>query len=206
MIRRALTAEDTGIRHRAAALLREHYDQSVDVEPTRPRPIEYYERIVDWAGRERAAVVTVYRPGFDPGAFSLTLDTERSPMTAFRFAELAEQGYYNQRRIDTFVPGLRVHTGRGGENNYAADSWRAEAVVSTFPAGTLAAVADGPETLLGEWMITMDSRPNYLGRYWPFGRVTRSLGGVVGNILPIDRVISVRVYEGNGLEAQMPSR
>ena len=76
----------------------------------------------------------------------------------------------------------------------------AETGVSTFPPGTLAAVAPGPDAWIGEWLVTLESRPNYLGRYWAFGRVAQFLPGVVGNVLPIDRVVSVHVYEGTGME------
>ena len=206
MLRRGLETVDPGVRRHAASLLQTHYDETVELEPMQPRPIEYYEEIVDWAERRHAAVVTVFRPGYDPGAFTLSLDSKRAPMTAWRFAQLAQQGFYNQRRIEEFIPGLRLHGGRGGQDNYTKTSWRAEPVVSTFPPGTLAATAPNPDALLGEWMIVMDSRPNYLGRYWPFGRVAQFLPGVVGNILPIDRVISVQVYEGTGKEPLTPNR
>ena len=67
----------------------------------------------------------------------------------------------------------------------------------------MAAVGEN-DALMGEWMVTLGARPNYLGRYWPFGRVAQNLAGVVANVLPIDRVVSVRVYEGNGLEPLPP--
>jgi HEAT repeat protein/cyclophilin family peptidyl-prolyl cis-trans isomerase len=203
-LRRGLAAPDPGIRRHAAGLLKTHYDESMELPEIPPRPLSYYEEIVDWAEKRHAAVVTMYRPGYDPGAFTLALDTARTPMTAWAFAQLADQGFYNQRRIEEFVPGLRLHSGRGGEDLYAAASSRVEPVASTFPPGTLAAVASGPDVWLGEWMIALESRPNYLGRYWPFGRVAQFLPGVVGNILPIDRVVSVRVYEGTGMEGLNP--
>lgn len=204
-LRRGLQAPDPGIRRHAANLLTAHDDEDVEIPEIPARPLSYYENIVEWSETRHAAVVTMFRPGFDPGAFTVALDSARSPMTAWAFAQLANRGFYNLRRIEEFVPGLRLHAGRGGEDHYTATSSRTETVVSTFPPGTLAAVAAGPDEWLGEWMITLESRPNYLGRYWPFGRVAQFFPGVVGNILPIDRVVSVQVYEGTGMEALDPA-
>ena len=204
LIRRGLQADEFAVRRHAASLLRSRFEEEVEIEPPPTRPLAHYERIVDWALRKHAAVIQVYRPGFEPGWFTIALDSRRAPMTAWRFAQLAQQGYYDQRRIGSFVPGLRVHSGSGGDNRYAGTSGRAEPILSTFPPGTVAAVAADPDALLGEWMVTMARRPNYLGRFLPFGRVVQNLPGVVGNILPIDQVVSVKLYEGTGSEPIPP--
>ena len=124
----------------------------------------------------------------------------RAPLTTWRFAEAASRGYYDQRRVGDFVPGLRLHSGSGGDKRYAGSGWSPEPVISTFPPGTLAAVPSASGDLLGEWMVTMALRPTYLGRFHPFGRVVQNLSGVAGNVLPIDQVVSVKVYEGTGSE------
>ena len=98
---------------------------------------------------------------------------------------------------------MRIHSGQGGDNRYAETTWRAEPVFSLFGPGTVAAVGRR-DALLGEWLVTLGARPNYLGRYTPFGRVVQNLPGVVANVLPIDRVVAVRVYEGNGRETLPP--
>ena len=96
-----------------------------------------------------------------------------------------------------------AQTGPGGGDRYAETTWRAEPVFSLFGPGTVAAV--GPRAgLLGEWLVTLSARPNYLGRYAPFGHVVQNLQGVAAYVLPIDRVVSVRVYEGNGREPLPP--
>ena len=124
-------------------------------------------------------------------------------MTSWRFAQLANRGYYDNRRVDPFLPGLRLHSGRGGGDRYAETTWRAEPAFSLFGPGVVAAAGE-PDAMLGEWLVTLSARPNYLGRYTPFGRVVQNLAGVAANILPIDRVVAVRAYEGNGHETLAP--
>jgi cyclophilin family peptidyl-prolyl cis-trans isomerase len=148
-------------------------------------------------------VITVERQGFIPGRFTIALDSQNAPMTSWHFAQLATRGYYDNRRVNPFLPGLRIHSGQGGDNRYTETTWRAEPVFSLFGPGTVAA-AGRPDALLGEWLVTLGARPNYLGRYTPFGRVVQNLPGVVANVLPIDRVVAVRVYEGNGRETLPP--
>jgi HEAT repeat protein/cyclophilin family peptidyl-prolyl cis-trans isomerase len=203
LIRKALKAADLGVRLRAASLLRSRFDEEVTLELPKQRPLSYYEDIVEWAGRQHAAVVTVERQGFIPGRFTISLDSQNAPMTSWRFAQLANQGYYDNRRVNPFLPGLRLHSGRGGDNRYAQTTWRAEPVFSLFGPGTLAATGHR-DALMGEWLVTLGARPNYLGRYTPFGRVVQNLPGVVANVLPIDRVVGVRVYEGHGGETLPP--
>jgi cyclophilin family peptidyl-prolyl cis-trans isomerase len=151
-------------------------------------------------------VITLERQGFLPGRFTVSLDSHNAPMTAYRFAQLAGLGYYDNRRVDPFVPGLRLHSGRGGGNRYVDGSWRAEHLFSLFGPGTLAAVNAADDAMLGEWLVTLAARPKYFERYVPFGRVVQNLEGVAASALPIDRVISVRVYEGNGREPLPPLR
>lgn len=203
LIRKALKADDLGVRRHAVSVLQSRFSETVRLEPLKGRPLSYYENIVEWADRQHAAVITVERRGFIPGRFTVALDSQNAAMTSWRFAQLADRGYYDNRRIDPFVPGLRLHSGRGGGDRYAETTWRAEPVFSLFGPGTLAAV--GPrEALLGEWVVTLSARPNYLGRYAPFGQVVQNLQGVAANVLPIDRVVSVRTYEGNGREPLPP--
>ncbi len=124
-------------------------------------------------------------------------------MTAWHFAQLAIRGHYDNRRINPYRPGLRLHSGLGGDNRYAYATWPAEPVFSLFSPGTLAAPGDSA-TLFGEWMVTLNARPHYFGRHLAFGQVVQNLEGVVTNVLPIDRVVSVRMYEGSGLEDLPP--
>lgn len=203
LIRRALKADDLGVRQRAVSVLRSRFDETVSLELPKEKPLSYYENIIEWADRQHAAVITVERQGFIPGRFTIALDSQTAPMTSWRFAQLANRGYYDNRRIDPFLPGLRLHSGRGGGDRYAETTWRAEPVFSLFGPGVVAAVS-ARGALLGEWLITLSARPHYLGRYTPFGKVVQNLTGVVANVLPIDRVVSVRIYEGNGREALPP--
>jgi HEAT repeat protein len=205
LVRKALNADDLGVRQRAVALLESHFDEHATLDAPRARPMSYYEEIAIWAAQPRAAVVTVARQGFVPGRFTIVLDTENSPLASWHFSRLANEGFYDTRRIDPFLPALRLHSGRGSDDRYASSSWSAEPAFSLFGPGTVASAGD-QGLLMGEWLITLGARPNYLGRFSPFGRVVQNLAGVVGNILPIDRIVQVRAYEGNGHETLPPLR
>jgi len=205
LVRQALRADDFGVRNRAASVLRASFGETATIDPPKDKPLAYYEEIATWADDRHAALITVERQGFVPGRFTIALDTEHAPMTAYRFARLANLGHYDNRRVDPFVPGLRLHSGRGAGDRFADESWRLESVFSLFGPGTVAAVGEDDSTL-GEWLVTLGARPNYLGRYAPFGRVVQNLKGVASSVLPIDRVVSVRVYEGNGRETLPPLR
>ena len=203
LVRKALKAADPGVRQRARALLRSHFEEDGVPEPVKARSMSYYEEIAAWAEQPRAAVVTVARQGFVPGRFTIALDTENAPLTSWHFSRLANERFYDNRRVAPYLPALRLHSGRGSDDRYPSTSWPEEPAFSLFGPGTVAGAGD-QGVLMGEWVVTLGARPNYLGRYMPFGRVVQNLAGVVGNILPVDRVVQVRAYEGNGRETLPP--
>ncbi len=44
------------------------------------------------------------------------------------------------------------------------------------------------------------------GRFTVLGKVVQNLPGVVMRLLPTDRIVSIRIYEGNGSEPLAPAR
>ena len=154
----------------------------------------------------RAAKVTVERPGFIPGQFTLRLDTANSPLAARNFARLAEAGFFDGLEIHRMVPGFVVQDGdpqgdgKGGPGYMIRD----EITPSLFLAGTLGMASSGKDTAGSQWFITLTPQFHLNGRYTPFGHVVQNLPGVVSLLLPGDRVVRIEVYEGDGTEELPP--
>ena len=58
----------------------------------------------------------------------------------------------------------------------------------------------GEDSSSVEWFITLAHQPRLAGAGTAFGRVVQNFHGVTSLILPGDRVVSIRIYEGDGSE------
>jgi cyclophilin family peptidyl-prolyl cis-trans isomerase/HEAT repeat protein len=196
------------VRLRASRYFQELYeeDRTAEVGPAADRPIEDYEEILRWAESPRAAKVTVERPGFIPGQFTLRLDTSNAPLASRNFSRLAEAGFFDGLEIRRVVPGFVVQDGdpqgdgRGGPGYMIRD----EITPSLFLAGTLGMASSGKDTAGSQWFITLAPQWHLNGRYTPFGQVVQNMPGVVSLLLPGDRVVGIEVYEGDGTEELPP--
>ena len=77
---------------------------------------------------------------------------------------------------------------------------RDEPGATPFPAGTVAMVRPERDSAGGRWFVALSAVPQFEGRYTAFGNVVQNLPGVAALVLPGDRVVSVRIYEGDGSE------
>ncbi len=169
-------------------------------------PLERYVELLRWAATPRAAVVTVERPGFTPGRFTIRLETATAPLTAWRFARLAEQGFYDGVEVHRVTPNFILQDGDPqGDGFGAPGTWaREELGATTFPAGTMAMLQHGRDLVGSQWFVTLTDQPGLIGRYTAFARVVQNLPGVVSLVVPGDRIVSVRVYAGDGSEPLPP--
>lgn len=201
---RALDDRDRVVRLRAIDLLRIGFgeDASAKAGPASERPLEEYEEVLRWASAPRAAIVTIQREGFDPGRFTVALDTSTAPLASWNFYHLAERGFFDGLLVHRVVPNFVVQDGdpRGDGNGDAGYSIRDEIGEAPFLAGTVGMASDGRDTAGSQWFVTLSAQPHLDGRYTAFGRVVQNLAGVVQRILPGDRVVSIRPYEGSGAE------
>lgn len=205
---RALADPDWRVRRRASEALRTSFGEEATsrVGPASSLPLERYEEILRWASRPRAAVVTVRREGFAPGRFTLSLDAATAPLASWNFASLADGGFYDGLAVHRVVPGFVVQDGdpRGDGNGDAGWAIRDELGGAPFFAGTLGMASDGPDTAGSQWFVTLSAQPHLDGRYTSFGTVVQNFAGVVAQIRPGDRVVSIRTYEGIGGEPLPP--
>ena len=196
------------VRLRASAHLRELFaeDRSAEVGPATDRPIGDYEEILRWASRPRAVKVTVKRPGYIPGQFTMRLDTVHAPLASRNFARLAEAGFFDDQEVRRVIPGFVVQGGDplGDGNGGPGYMIRDEIGPSLFLAGTLGMASSGKDTAGSQWFVTLAPQFHLNGSYTPFGHVVQNLPGVVSLVLPGDRIVKVEVYEGDGTEELPP--
>lgn len=207
LLERGLSTEDFGVRLTAARQLNRLFPDAPErfdaVPPT--TALDPYVRIARWAERPWAAIFTVERPGFRPGRFTVALDVINAPMTCWNFAQLADAGAFDGLELEA-IPNLLLRPGNGVSEGYGdrGPTLRSEPSPNPFAAGTLVAAAGQRDAGTGGWLITLSARPEWNGRRTPFGRVMRNFPGVVGQLLPQDRIVSIEVYTGDGTEPLPP--
>jgi cyclophilin family peptidyl-prolyl cis-trans isomerase/HEAT repeat protein len=204
MLERGLKDPNVVVRQRAAERLTAltGTDRRPDVGPATDRPLADYEAIVRWGAVPRAAVVTVDREDRLPGRFSIRLDPDAAPLAAWNFAELAGKRFFDGLNVHRVVPGFVVQDGDPRGDGFGGPGYaiRDEFGPVPFEAGTLGMASDGKDTAGSQWFVTLSMQPHLDGRYTAFGRVVQGLRSVVEAIRPGDRVVSVRVYEGDATE------
>jgi HEAT repeat protein/cyclophilin family peptidyl-prolyl cis-trans isomerase len=208
LLERGLRHPSWKVRLEASRQLERVYDvdASGEIEPAADHPLEHYLEIARWAQQPRGAVVTVQRPGFLPGRFTLRLDLDNAPLTSWSFARLAEEGYYDDLPMDRLIPDVALYTGDRLDESAAPPEvdLRDEIGTSRFLPGTVGMLSPGPDMASGAFFVTLLPRPELFGAYTAFGQVVQNLPGVVALTLPYDRVVSVRVYAGDGSEPLPP--
>jgi len=193
------------VRSDAASWLRLEFgvDAWSRVGPAVVLPIEHYREVVSWSKRPRAAIVTVRRRGYTPGRFTLSLKTDDAPLTAWRFAKLAEGGNYAGvpvSRLDV-LRGFETgdpRTEEGADRGYTPPR---EIGLLASAAGTVG-IAPGGDG--GRWFLTFSHLPQLDGRRTIFARAVQNLPGVAALVQPDDEIVSIEMYEGDGTEPLPP--
>jgi cyclophilin family peptidyl-prolyl cis-trans isomerase len=208
ILRRGLDDPERNVRLRAIDRLQSVWgeDASAKAGPASDLPVEEYAKVLEWAKTPKAAIVTVAREGFDPGRFTLRLDPQAAPLASWNFARLAEKGFYDGNVVHRVVPNFVVQDGDPRGDGYGGPGYAIRDEIShlRFGPGTLGMASDGKDTAGSQWFVTVSAHPHLDGRYTAFGQVVQNLGGVVGQMMPGDRIVSIRVYDGNGTEPLPP--
>jgi cyclophilin family peptidyl-prolyl cis-trans isomerase/HEAT repeat protein len=204
ILEQALAFPDWYVRRLAvSALARGNESRNgVDIAPAVDLPLEHYVEIARWASEPHAAIVTIERPGFAPGRFTVRLDAQAAPLGAWRFAQLAQAGLYDNRTIEDVVSGFAVHASVSPKRSpdAPAGTLRDEIRATQFFPGTLGFSSPGPDGGDGSWFVTLVARPELMTRHTAFGQVVQNFSGVVTRLVPGDRVVSVEIYAGDGSE------
>ena len=208
LLERGLECPDREVRLVAASQFERVYDEdrSDAVGPASDRSVEDYTHVLQWTERPRAAVVTVRRAGFAPGRFTIWLDTASTPLTAWNFAQLAEKGFYDGLPVSRVIPDLALYTGdpQAGDDGGPGYTIRDELRPTRFLPSTLGMRSRAPDGAGSAWFVTLTMQPRMQARFTAFGRVVQNFGGVVNRMLPHDRIVSVKIYRGDGTEPLPP--
>jgi cyclophilin family peptidyl-prolyl cis-trans isomerase len=204
MVERALRDRDIVVRNRAADRLVSAFGVSPrpDVGPATDRPLSDYEAMVRWGATPRAAIVTVDREDRLPGSFVIRLDPQAAPLAASNFGQLADKKFFDDLIVHRVVPGFVVQDGDPRGDGFGGPGYaiRDEFNPTPFEAGTVGMASDGKDTAGSQWFVIMSMQPHLDGRYTAFGRVAQDPLKILEQIRPGDRVVSIRVYEGDGSE------
>jgi cyclophilin family peptidyl-prolyl cis-trans isomerase/HEAT repeat protein len=204
MLERGLRDRDAVVRNRAADRLVSAFGVAPrpDVGPAADRPLSDYEAMVRWAATPHAAVFTVDREDRLPGRFSIRFDADVAPMAGWNLAQLAEKRFFDGLIVHRVVPGFVVQDGDPRGDGFGGPGYaiRDEFNPIPFEAGTFGMASDGKDTAGSQWFVTMSMQPHLDGRYTAFAHLVQDPQRIVEQIRPGDRVVSIRVYEGDGSE------
>ncbi|MDX1389208.1 MAG: peptidylprolyl isomerase, partial [Acidobacteriota bacterium] len=199
-----LDDEDRRVRASAARAVAELYDEDHGdrVGPLSERTLDDYREIVEWARKPRAALIIVQREGFDPGRFTISLDTTHAPLSSWNFARLASSGFYDGSIVHRLVPNFVVQTGAPAPRDTGGPGYeiRSERNTARFGTGTLGMAQSEDETHGSQWFVTLSPQPHLDDRFTAFGSVVQNFLGTVLLLEPEDWIVTIQVYEGTGEE------
>ena len=158
------------------------------------RPLPDYEEIARWASQPHSATIRMARGNID-----LVLFTREAPMTAWNFARLARQGYFDGTTFMRVVPNFVLQGGdprndMSGGPGYAI---RDEINEKRYSRGAVGMALSGPDTGGSQFFVTHSPQPHLDGGYTVFGHVVAGMGGVADLVERGERVVTILVDAKN---------
>ncbi|CAN5629249.1 hypothetical protein BH18ACI3_BH18ACI3_21480 [soil metagenome] len=209
----ALEASDFLLRRHAASLIRdnnlandfpEFENKTAPVRPYDPKTGTKlgqvlntdadYRRAISRKNGSVKAVMTTQK-----GTFTIDFLPEDAPLTVDNFVKLAKSGYFNGLEVHRVVPNFVMQDGdpRGDGNGGPGWSIRCEVNMVPYERGAVGMALSGKDTGGSQWFVTHSPQPHLDGGYTVFGRVNETGMKIVDNIVRGDKIISVKVIEGN---------
>lgn len=135
------------------------------------------------------------------GAFAIEFYPEDAPLTVDNFIRLARSGYFNNVAIHRVVPNFVMQDGdpRGDGNGGPGWEIRCEINMIPYERGAVGMALSGKDTGGSQWFVTHSPQPHLDGGYTVFGRVNESDMKIVDNLVRGDKILSVRIIEGNSM-------
>lgn len=196
LVRAALADRDWALRVRAAALLRT-IDPAAADGPVRPGPPPVEPAVDATAGM----IAPPYSPQAyvrtDRGEFRIELAVLEAPRTVASFVALAGRGFFDGLAWHRIVPDFVVQGGdpRGDGEGGPGYALRDELNPRPYLRGTVGMALDWADTGGSQFFVTLSPQPHLDARYTVFGRVVDGMD-VVDRLEPFDRIVSVRVWDG----------
>lgn len=154
------------------------------------RPLSDYEEIARWAAQPHSATIRMAR-----GDIDLVLFTREAPMTAWNFARLAKQGYFDGTTFMRVVPNFVLQGGdprndMSGGPGYAI---RDEINEQRYSRGAVGMALSGLDTGGSQFFVAHSPQPHLDGGYTVFGHVVAGMGGVADLVERGERVDTILI-------------
>ncbi len=135
----------------------------------------------------------------EKGSFTIEFFPEDAPLTVDNFIKLARSNYFDGLAIHRVVPNFVVQDGdpRGDGNGGPGWQIRDEINMLPFERGAVGMALSGRDTGGSQWFVTHSPQPHLDGGYTVFGRVNETDMKVVDNLVRGDKILSVRIIEGD---------
>ena len=133
------------------------------------------------------------------GTFTIELLPEDAPLTVDNFIKLARANYFNGLAIHRVVPNFVMQDGdpRGDGNGGPGWQIRCELNMIEYERGAVGMALSGKDTGGSQWFVTHSPQPHLDGGYTVFGRVSETDMKIVDNLVRGDRILGVKIVEGN---------
>jgi cyclophilin family peptidyl-prolyl cis-trans isomerase len=153
-----------------------------------------YRRALGRKNGSVRAIVTTQK-----GAFTIEFLPEDAPLTVDNFIKLARGNYFNGLEVHRVVANFVMQDGdsRGDGNGGPGWSIRCEVNMVPYDRGAVGMALSGKDTGGSQWFVTHSPQPHLDGGYTVFGRVNEVGMKVVDKIVRGDKILTVRVVEGN---------
>ena len=155
-------------------------------------PPSFYREVVAWAEKDRWAEIVTWR-----GTLQILLDTKGAPLSAYRFAKLAGDHFFDNLTFHRVVPDFVVQGGdpRGDGWGGPGFALRDELSLEPYVPGLVGLALDGQDTGGSQLFVTLTRQPHLDGRYPVIGRLAGGLD-VAGRLRRFDKILRARVGEG----------
>jgi cyclophilin family peptidyl-prolyl cis-trans isomerase/HEAT repeat protein len=135
----------------------------------------------------------------DKGTFTIEFAPEDAPLTVDNFIKLAKLKYFDGLAIHRVVPNFVMQDGdpRGDGNGGPGWQIRDEINMLEYERGAVGMALSGKDTGGSQWFVTHSPQPHLDGGYTVFGRVNEIDMKIVDNLVRGDKILSVKIVEGN---------
>ncbi len=135
----------------------------------------------------------------EKGTFTIEFFPADAPLTVDNFIRLAHSNYFNGLTIHRVVPNFVVQDGDPRGDGNGGPGWEIRDEINQIPyeRGTVGMALSGKDTGGSQWFVTHSPQPHLDGGYTVFGRVNETDMKIVDNLARGDKILSVKIIEGN---------
>ncbi|MGI8787460.1 MAG: peptidylprolyl isomerase [Pyrinomonadaceae bacterium] len=135
----------------------------------------------------------------EKGNFTIELLPTDAPLTVDNFIKLAKANYFNGVSVHRVVPNFVVQDGDPRGDGNGGPGWEIRDEINEIPyeRGAVGMALSGKDTGGSQWFVTHSPQPHLDGGYTVFGRVNETNMKIVDTIVRGDKILTVKIVEGN---------